>query len=500
MEFSANLLMLPLLTTLTLAQTTISAPPPPPKPAPTTSPAPQRVIPPVEVMPPQPSFPGQESLQPLEVFRPQEVRPLPGRLDEVPVFNSNSPEVVQTEGILLSTFPPAGKLYPNAHLNYPFQGRFDFFSHHISRARNAGETRSLFQGVIVYNPTLETVKLEVLQGASYLTRPDAIFIDLPPYKEDPLGTVFSGPGSRVVNDILRGRRQGIWLPLMEIPPGTARMLMNLPIPAGTVTPTSNGRSTLLRLWSSGPLYVANLAMYAPPNGNGGERPPTLEEWQDLLVRGNLSGPRDVPPTPVAQVGNFARITYGRVAGVAIGSQWQANLTDNPKVDYLTIPSPGRAFSYGLSTLYRGTFGTAQIQSARMAVRYPDTAYQANGNYGIQYSLTLPLLNPSRQTQSVAILMQTPLKDDARAAGLLFAQPPEQRVFFRGPVRLRYTDDEGLPRTRFVHLVQMRGQEGEPLITLNMRPGDRRLVQVDFLYPPDSTPPQVLTVQTLAPAR
>jgi hypothetical protein len=30
----------------------------------------------------------------------------------------------------------------------------------------------------------------------------------------------------------------------------------------------------------------------------------------------------------------------------------------------------------------------------------------------------------------------------------------------------------------------------------MPPSDQRLVQVDFLYPPDATPPQVLTVKTL----
>jgi hypothetical protein len=29
----------------------------------------------------------------------------------------------------------------------------------------------------------------------------------------------------------------------------------------------------------------------------------------------------------------------------------------------------------------------------------------------------------------------------------------------------------------------------------MPPGERRLVEVQFIYPPDSTPPQVLTVQT-----
>ncbi|MER3587578.1 MAG: hypothetical protein C4322_03845, partial [Mastigocladus sp. ERB_26_1] len=67
--------------------------------------------------------------------------------------------------------------------------------------------------------------------------------------------------------------------------------------------------------------------------------------------------------------------------------------------------------------------------------------------------------------------------------------------FRGTVRLGYKDDQGKQQTQFVHLVQKRGQAGEPLVVLNMKPGDKRLVQVDFLYPPDATPPQVLTVET-----
>jgi hypothetical protein len=63
----------------------------------------------------------------------QEVRQLPGQLNDVLVFNSNSPEVVEKEGILLSTFPGKGKRYPIAHLNHPLQGRFDVFTHHIAR-------------------------------------------------------------------------------------------------------------------------------------------------------------------------------------------------------------------------------------------------------------------------------------------------------------------------------------------------------------------------------
>ncbi|NEO25271.1 DUF3370 family protein, partial [Moorena sp. SIO4A5] len=52
------------------------------------------------------------------------------------------------------------------------------------------------------------------------------------------------------------------------------------------------------------------------------------------------------------------------------------------------------------------------------------------------------------------------------------------------------------QTRYVHLVQRRGQPGHPLVTLNLAPEEVRQLEVDFLYPPDSTPPQVLTVRTL----
>lgn len=484
--------MLQLLSLLTLAQTASAPMPVPPPPI---APPQPKTPPPQEIIAPQERLKPQETLQTQEIFQPQELRVLPGQLDSVPVFNSNSPELVQTEGILLSTFPSTGMKVPDAHLNFPFKGRFDVFSHHIARARIASQTRTLFQGIILYNPTDQLVKVDVLQGATYLTRPDALFVELPSYVEDPLGKVYAGPGSRAMNDVLRGRRNGAIPPSLIIPPGGTQMLMNLPIPVGNLTPSSNGRSSLFRLWSSGKVFVASLAMFAPLNPDGSERVPTMEEWQNLLINSGLAGPRDIPPTPIQQK-DYARVIYGRVAGVAVGSEWRANLTDSSKVDYLSIPKQGHAFSYGLSTVYQGTFGTGQVQSARLLVRYPDTAYAAHGNYGIQYSLTLPLTNKTGKKQIVTVALQTPLKEDKVKGGLLFFKPPENRVFFRGPVRIRYTDDKGVSQTRYIHLIMQRGQEGEPLVTLNMPSGDRRTVQLDFLYPPDSTPPQVLTVRTV----
>jgi len=431
---------------------------------------------------------------PAEIVQSQEVRRLPGQLDNVPVFNSNSPELVQTEGILLSTFPPNGKSTPAGHLNFPFQGRFDIFAHHVAKALTPDDLRTLYLGIILYNPGKEPVTVDILQAASYLSQPDAPFIELPSQVDNSAGTVYAGPGDRAMSDVLRSRRQADFPAQLVIPPQQSQLLLNLPIPVRTLEPPINGRSTLMRLRSDGTVYAASLAHYAPVTPDGNERAPTLEEWQQLLDKGELAGPRDrVPTPPEATTGN---IIYGRVAGVAQGSEWQAQLVDSPAVQSLNIPQPGQAFSYPLSTVPRGTFGTGQIQSARMLVRYPDTAYLANGNYGVQYSLTLPLVNPTNDTQTVALTIQTPLKEDQSQQGLRFLEPPAKQVFFRGTVQIRYNDDAGLPRTRYVHLVQQRGQQGEPLVTLKMPPLNQRLVQVDFLYPPDATPPQVLTVRTV----
>ena len=461
---------------------------PPLRPIPTRLPALYR-LPPQETLPPQESLPKQR-----EVLSVQEVRSLSGQLDEIPVFNSNSPEMVMDEGILLSTFPTVGSAFPRAHLNYGFKGRFDVFSHHISKAANPEQIKSLFQGILLQNPTPESVTVTVLQGASYLTRPDALFVNLSDSIEDPVGNVYSGPGSRVANDLLRGRRQG-WLPvIMTLAPGESRMLLNLPIPAGLVTPTSNGRSTLIRLTSSGTVYLASMAMYAPRNPSGDERIPLLDDWQRFLVTSNLAGPRDLAPTPLKDKQGDDRIVYGRVAGVAKGSQWSTTLADQG--DRLKIPQRGRAFSYAISTLPRGTFATGQVQSAPMMVRYPDTAYLANGNYGIQYNLTLPLHNTTDKPQRIAISLQTPLKQDISRDQVLFMNPPEPKIFFRGTLRLRYTDDNNAPQNKFFHIIQRRGQQGDALVSLTLKPGETRSVEVNLLYPPDATPPQLLTVKTL----
>jgi hypothetical protein len=422
----------------------------------------------------------------------QEMRPLMGQLDDVPMFNSNSPEIVQTEGILLSAFPPEGMAHPKAHLNFPFQGRFDLFTHHISKAPPPEDLRTLYIGAIAYNPTDQPVKVDILLGASYLSQPDAPFYDAPSYSLNNNGEVYRGPGDRAMLDILRGRRQDIFPAQIVIPPKESRMLMNVPIPVKELEPPLNGRSGLSRLRSDGKVYVATLSLYARLNPDGTERAPNLEEWEEILKKGELAKPRDVVPTPPDLT--EGRFEYSRVAGVQLGSQWFGNLTDKDSND-LAIPKRGESYSYGLSLLQYGTMGTGQVQTAPLKVRYPDTAYSAHGNYGVQYNLTMPLHNPTSETQTVVLSFQNPIKYDKPVGGLQFFEPLPDDVFFRGSVRVRFRDDRGLAQTRYVHLMMRRGERGKSLVTLTMPPSDRRVVQFDFLYPADATPPQVLTVTT-----
>jgi hypothetical protein len=269
--------------------------------------------------------------------------------------------------------------------------------------------------------------------------------------------------------------------------------MNLPIPIKS-TPASNGRSTMMRLQSDGEVYIANLVKKANRRADGTYAAPSLIDWQQLLEQGNLAAPREKTPTPLNPPKEPT--VFGRVAGVSVGSQWTAMITDNPTEDYLSIPPSGSAISYVLGTLHLITLGTGQIQSAKMLRRYPDTAYFAHSNYGVEYNLTLPLKNTTARLQTVSILFQTPLKDEGGTDRLLFVNPQDERIFFRGTVRLQYADEQDVMQTRYVHLTQRRGQPGTALVTLTLPPNAVKQVQVNFIYPPDVTPPQVLTVKTL----
>lgn len=478
--------MLPLL----FAQT---PPAPSPVPAPLVAPAPPAIAPAPATAAPAP--PPAVLSQP--VLRPQEVRPLPGRLDPVPVFNSNSPELVQTDGVLLSTFPGEGRANPTAHLNYPLEGRFDIFLHHIGKEDIGEPDKGLFVALVAGNPGDRPLTLTRLSGQAYLTQPDAPFLPFPAITSNDAGLIYSGPGGRVTTDLVRQLPSPFpseWV----IPPRTTQVLWVWTVPLRGVRPALNGLSGLLQLRSDAPVELATLALYRPADSAGvvaANDIPKPEDWLALLQTGTLAGPRDKAPTPPDKPGG---IIYGRVAGVSIGNRWQARLAD-PGYRTLRLPPPGQSVSWPISTLRGGRLGTGQNQTAPMRVRYPDTAYEANGNYGVEYDLELPLTNLKPWAQTVQVRFETPIKEDRLSqGGLRFLDPPGllSQVFFRGTVRVQYTDDQGLPQTRDWHLVQRRGQQGEPLATLTLPPYGNRRVRVRLFYPADATPPQVITLTSL----
>lgn len=458
---------------------------------------------------------------------------LPGGLDEVPVLNSNCPEQVQQEGILVSTCSADGMKCPDAHLNFAFDGRFDIFAHHVAKG-SAEDLRTLFIGVLLRNPGKHKVQVKVLSGASYLSQPDAPFVAKDSIEPNNEGTVYSGPGSRVMSDVLRNQRAE-WLPeKVTIPPQTTIVLASLPIPVRTLTPHLNGRSLLIRLQSNGPVNAATLAMYEPSvdgvlNGGtsgttadaaaapkvdsdsaAGNAPapasteaapiyycqPRPEDWCKLLRESGLAGPREKPATPPGAPGP---LVYGRVAGVSKGSAWLATLRNGKepggKKDCLLLPDPDLPYSFVIASLALGTFGTGQIQSAPLLVRYPETAYRANGNYGVHYIIEIPLYNNTASEQQVSVALECPIKSDNSRESLSFYDPPPKKVFFRGTVLATYIDDDGSEQRQFYHLVLNQGEKGQPLVQLRLKSGSRRNVRVEFLYPPDATPPQVLTIQS-----
>lgn len=235
---------------------------------------------------------------PIEVVIPAQVRPLPGQLDGTLLFNSNSPEWIKTEGILLSTFPSQGKKTPAAHLNVPLAGQFNLFAHHF--IHTPLDLKTLYLGILVHNPGDRPVTVQIPQAASYLLEPDAPFQSKPVILDNPDGKVFSGPGIRAVDTVLRGQRQKDIPVQVTLLPKQSQLILNHPIPVKILPRPVNGRSTFMQLKSTGKVYLASMALFARKNRDGSDRAPTLAEWQEVVNSGGFAGPRGKTPTPPDQ--------------------------------------------------------------------------------------------------------------------------------------------------------------------------------------------------------
>ncbi len=149
---------------------------------------------------------------------------------KIPMFNSNSPEVVKTSGVLLSLLAKDGKKFPDAHLEYPLKGKFRVFTHHINNRVKNEDNRVLYLGLIAYNPDNNDATVRVLKAASYLSQPDAPFKKLPPLTDNPDGLVYAGPGDRITNDFLRGESQIGWPSKITVPAKGYAIIYALPVP------------------------------------------------------------------------------------------------------------------------------------------------------------------------------------------------------------------------------------------------------------------------------
>lgn len=426
---------------------------------------------------------------------PYKTYPLSGKLNNNYVFNSNSPEIVKTEGILLSSFPSEGKKYPNAHLNKTFDGEFDIFTHHIAVEREKGDLTTLYQGILIKNPSDKPVRIKVLSSASYLSQPDALFKKLDDFIENNDGKTYAGPGDRVSQEILRENHTFPVEKEIKIQPNDYFVFMSKPIPIMPLVPPINGITSLFKLKSSSPVYVADLALYEK-GFMFFKSAPTKQDWINILENGNLSEKRDKVPSPIGKpLEKGQPFIYGRVAGFAQGSEWNGTIIND--LDKLNIPDSNKGYSYVLNTLAMNTLGTNQNQSAIMEKRYDDTAYQTHANYGVTYKINIPLFNQFDKEKTVNISFDSPIRlpENKEQKDLSFWVNPPEKINFRGEFKLNYIDDNGQSVSNFIHIVQRFGQKGNNLVSLKLKPNEKRNVFISYVYPADSTPPHVLSVST-----
>lgn len=412
-----------------------------------------------------------------EVLRRGQVRPLPGHLDRRLMVNDNNPEVVSENGILLSTFPGQGRPVPDAHLDVALNGDFELFSHHVYAGAKGAPESTLWLGVILGNRSDQEVTVRVPSGASWLSQPGAPFLPLPPRLEHDGVSVYSGPGSRAAGDLLAGAPRPELIPeQITLAPGEEQVLLTLPLPVKGLDPLLNGRTLQLRLRSDGPVSMATVGFI------NDQQPPdvTLLELLDggLSEKEHKASPKGAP----------GPIIYSRVSGVQQGSRWSTQLSDPGSAVLALGEEP---ISWPIASLQRGRLGTGQVQSAPLKAYYPGTAWEAHGNYGVEYDLKLPLKNSGQQRRQYDLRLESPLKRDRPQGGLRFLQPATGPIWFRGTVEVRGSDDS--PGRRYLHLVLRKGDQGQSLGHVTLEPGEQRNVRVRLLVPADITPVQVLTV-------
>jgi hypothetical protein len=377
--------------------------------------------------------------------------PLPGGLDQTQVFSSNHPEIVVGTGIALSTMPLPGE----AHLTHAFQGEFEIFAHHQNRSGGR-----LHQAIVLHNPGPGPITVDVGPSGVFKTA-EAMYMDLPFLKvaRGWLSRLASGPGARTAGAVLRGEGN-VPRGQIVIPPGAYHVLHTksfLPF---------NEMTSQLRLRSSGPVHAALVF---------DRQSPTAESAAAMLASGRrLERSASDPP---AENGR-----YGRVGGVQLGARWRGTLSNDSQNRFL-LDGATREQTFLIDGVMKNTQGTGQDQAAPMLLRYPTSAVRSHANYGVEYSLEVPLHNGSDRPQKVQFLMDSPTAGNA-----VFLRA------FRGLAAFDETDPSGQVRTNYVQVSQEPRERGStPLHEVIVPPGSSRHLRVRLVYPADATPPQLLRI-------
>jgi hypothetical protein len=402
------------------------------------------------------------------------VKPLAAVMDKLPMLNSNCPEVVSGEGLLVSTMSGVGKDVPENHLSYRFKGDFAIFLHHINKQTEAEAKKTLYVSWVAFNPTSQPVTLRVDEQASYLSQPDAPFVERAPLAIDDENKLFSGPGDRLTADYIHGKAKIEPPFLITVQPGKLAVVRHVDVPVADLKFHHNGRSFFARGNIDGALQMATIATFSESG------PPELSKLEAMLKDSLMARPREyekLRPTPNDATGRFI---YGRVAGVQQGVHLDASH------NLLLDKSSDSIKCYPISSLARGTFGTGEIQSAKLLRRYDDTAYSAHGNYCVDYKITCKVRNSDYIKRKVYVYLDCPLKTDKNE--VKYAEQPEKAVFYRGSVKVSTANYQ-----RFYHLVLHKGQNLEALDAFEVEPGEKMNFTVELLYPPDATPPQLLRI-------
>jgi Protein of unknown function (DUF3370) len=386
----------------------------------------------------------------------QSARPLQGQFNGVPVLHSNQPEEVLGPGILVSTLPgwaiAAETNQPLANATYSFNGEFGLHVHHKyypqNRSRivgNNGRRGELTLATILVNPGAQPVHIRFERGAvrnsfeaPYLA---TNLMGVKPLGPRPWNT---GPGDATAIQMLRGKLDPRLSDEITIPAGGRVVLFRTQLPAKGIA------NALLRGRSDGPFQMAVVAA---------EDPNSDSDVLAVLDRGQLA-PGRIYLNRVQQIQNGT--VFSRVAGVAIGDVYTANVNHDLNQTALHVP---------LTSTHRHHFGTREVQVNGLASRMLDSSLDNVGTYGVRFDLDLKL----QGSGPYLLVLSHPT-----ANGRSFTA-------FRGSIGIQ--TDEGY---REVH-VGMRSGESLPLTNLNLRPGVINNVRVSLVYPADATPGHLLSV-------